>query len=95
METGEILPEPTVSEKVDIAREQFTKSIEWKTEPVGIYEMRRHFSNYFKGLPHFKETRLKLLTTIDIDEIHSILDAIRERYGDFRPDVDEGFWDNN
>jgi len=93
--TGEILPEPTVSEKVDIAREQFTKSIEWKTEPVGIYEMRRHFSNYFKGLPHFKETRLKLLTTIDIEEIHRILDSIKERYGDFRPAVDEGFWDNN
>jgi tRNA-dihydrouridine synthase B len=95
LETGEILPEPTVSEKVDIAREQFIKSIEWKTEPVGIYEMRRHFSNYFKGLPHFKETRLKLLTTIDIEEIHKILDSIVKKYGDFRPTVDEGFWDNN
>lgn len=95
LETGEIIPEPTVSEKVDIAREQFTRSVEWKTKPVGIYEMRRHFSNYFKGLPHFKETRLRLLTTIDIDEIHTILDSIKERYGDFRPIVDEGFWDNN
>jgi len=95
MKTGEILPEPTVSEKVDIATEQFKKSIEWKTEPVGIYEMRRHFSNYFKGLPHFKETRLKLLTTIDIEEIYTILESIKERYGDFRPTFDEGFWDNN
>lgn len=93
LETGEILSEPTVSEKVDIAKEQFSKSLEWKKEPVGIYEMRRHFSNYFKGLPHFKETRLKLLTTIDIDEIYEILESIREKWGDFRPEIDEGFWD--
>lgn len=95
LETGEILPQPTVSEKVDIAKEQFSKSLEWKKEPVGIYEMRRHFSNYFKGLPHFKETRLKLLTTIIVEEIYEILESIREKYGDFRPEVNEGFWENN
>ena len=61
---------PTVSEKVDMAKLQFAKSLEIKSEPVGIYEMRRHFSNYFKGLPHFKEIRLKLLTTLDVEEIY-------------------------
>ena len=55
LRTGEQLAEPTVSEKVDMARIQFEKSLEFKEGPVGIYEMRRHFSNYFKGLPHFKE----------------------------------------
>jgi nifR3 family TIM-barrel protein len=84
MDTGEILPEPQLEEKVDIAKEHFEKSLEWKKEPVGIYEMRRHFSNYFKGLPHFRETRLKLLTSMDPSEIISILEQIREKYKGFR-----------
>lgn len=84
LETGEILPEPLLEEKVDIAKEHFEKSLEWKKEPVGIYEMRRHFSNYFKGLPHFRETRLKLLTSMDPSEIISILEQIQEKYKGFR-----------
>ncbi|MGC9342024.1 MAG: tRNA dihydrouridine synthase DusB [Bacteroidales bacterium] len=84
LETGELLPEPLLEEKVDIAMEHFDKSLEWKKEPVGIYEMRRHFSNYFKGLPHFKETRLKLLTSMDPSEIKTILGKIREKYKGFR-----------
>jgi tRNA-dihydrouridine synthase len=90
---GELLPDPTVSEKVDMARQQFSKSLEIKSEPVGVYEMRRHFSNYFKGLPHFKEMRLKLLTTLEVDEIFALLEQIREKYGDHRPEVAGGFWD--
>ena len=74
LNTGELLPDPTVSEKVDMARLQFSKSLEIKSEPVGVYEMRRHFSNYFKGLPHFKEMRLKLLTTLEVDEIFALLE---------------------
>jgi ribosomal protein S24E len=46
--------------------------------------MRRHLSNYFKGLPHFKDTRLKLLTTLEVDDIKVILEEIRKRWGDFR-----------
>lgn len=93
LEFGEELPDPTVSEKVDMARLQFEKSLEFKLEPVGIYEMRRHFSNYFKGLPHFKEMRLKLLTTLDVEEIFRLLEEIRERYGESRPDASGSFWD--
>jgi hypothetical protein len=55
--------------------------------------MRRHLSNYFKGLPHFKETRLKLLTTLDVDEIFHLLEAIREKYGDYTPEDPGSFWD--
>lgn len=95
LRTGELLPDPSVNEKVNMARLQFDKSLEVKPMPVGIYEMRRHFSNYFKGLPHFKDMRLRLLTTTDVDEIYGILEEIRERYGDFRPEVKDGFWDNN
>jgi hypothetical protein len=56
------------------------KSIEIKGIPVGIFEMRRHLSNYFKGLPHFKETRLRLLTTLEPNEVLDILEKTREVY---------------
>jgi len=93
LDTGELLPEPTVSEKVDLAKLQFGKSLEWKEGPVGIYEMRRHFSNYFKGLPHFKETRIRLLTSIDVEEIYTILEEINKQYGDLRTEDPGSFWD--
>ena len=93
LKTGEVLPDPTVEEKVAMARLQFAKSLEIKSEPVGVYEMRRHFSNYFKGLPHFKEMRLKLLTSLDVDEIYGILDEIESNYGSQRPTITSGFWD--
>ncbi len=88
-----MLPEPTVSDKVEMAELQFSKSLEIKSEPTGVYEMRRHFSNYFKGLPHFKEMRLKLLTTLDVDEVFSLLRQIDEKYGDYRPEVAGSFRD--
>jgi tRNA-dihydrouridine synthase B len=93
IETGELLPDPTVSERVDMARLQFEKSLEFKSEPVGIYEMRRHFSNYFKGLPHFREMRLRLLTSLDAEEIFSLLEQIRDQYGEQRPETPGSFWD--
>ena len=83
LNTGELLKEPGIEEKVNLAKEHFLKSLEFKEHPVGIYEMRRHFSNYFKGLPHFKETRLRLLTSMDVDEILDILEEIRIKYRDF------------
>jgi nifR3 family TIM-barrel protein len=87
LDTGEKLPEPTVSEKADIALIHLGKSLEHKEGPRGIYEMRRHLSNYFKGLPHFRETRLKLLTTTEPDQIMDIIEEIRKRWGDYRPEA--------
>ena len=84
LETGELLPEPIVNEKADIALFHLEKSLEFKNGKRAIYEMRRHLSNYFKGLPYFKETRLRLLTAIDADEIKLIIKEIRSRWGDFR-----------
>ncbi|MEG2613313.1 MAG: tRNA dihydrouridine synthase DusB, partial [Alistipes sp.] len=72
--TGEGLPQPSVCERVAIAKEHLTKSLEIKGEYVGIIEMRRHLSNYFKGLPDFKPTRLKLVTLTDIPELFATLD---------------------
>ncbi len=80
LETGETLPPPGLKEKVSLARMHFQRSLEWKGEPRGIFEMRRHFSNYFKGLPDFKEIRLKLVTSLDVDEINDILGLIEQRY---------------
>ncbi len=92
LKTGEIIPDPTVAEKVEVARQQFEKSLEWKSEPVGIFEMRRHFSNYFKGIPDFKETRIRLLTTLDVQSIHNILDEISQKWGTIRTNKSSHFW---
>ncbi len=81
--TGEALPQPSVRERVAIAREHLAKSIEVKGEYVGVVEMRRHLSNYFKGLPDFKPVRLKLVTLTDIPELFATIDSIADLWGDF------------
>ena len=83
LRTGEIMPQPSVVERVAIAKEHLAKSIEIKGEKVGILEMRRHLSNYFKGLPNFKDTRFKLVTLNDPAELVEVIDSIGERWGDF------------
>jgi tRNA-dihydrouridine synthase B len=80
LNTGEVLPPMTLSEKVELARLQFSKSLEVKGIPRGIFEMRRHFSNYFKGLPDFSEIRMKLVTSLDPGEINHLLDVIVTTY---------------
>ena len=83
LDTGEVLPQPSVVERVAIAKEHLAKSIEVKGERVGVLEMRRHLSNYFKGLPNFKDTRMKLVTQNDPAELFATIDSIAERWGDF------------
>jgi len=84
LSTGELLPEPSVNEKADLALLHLDKSLEFKEGKRAIFEMRRHLSNYFKGLSHFKETRLRLLTAAEVDDIKMIIEEIREKWGDFR-----------
>jgi len=84
LETGEVLPEPTVSQKADLALLHLDKSLEFKGGSRAIYELRRHLSNYFKGLPDFRETRIKLLTSLDADNIREIINYIQIRWGDQR-----------
>lgn len=83
IETGETLPQPSVVERAAIAKEHLAKSLEVKGEYAGILEMRRHLTNYFKGLPDFKSTRLRLVTSLDAEDIYSTLDYIAERWGDY------------
>jgi nifR3 family TIM-barrel protein len=79
--TREELPPMSVAERVDLAKDHLSKSLEVKGERTGLLEMRRHFSCYFKGLEDFKHTRLKLVTSMDVDEIYNTLDYIKERWG--------------
>ena len=81
LDTGEELPPMSVSDRVALAKDHLAKSIEVKGPRTGILEMRRHLSCYFKSLDNFKETRLKLVTSLDVDEINSILDYIQEHWG--------------
>ena len=80
LEHGEAMPGLTVADKVELARRHLALSLEAKGEPRGIYEMRRHLSCYFKGLPDFKEIRMKMVTTMDPEELFSILDYIETNY---------------
>jgi len=86
LDTGEILPSPTVAERVEMAKVHLAKSIEWKQEYGGVMTMRRHFVHYFKGIPDFKDTRLNLLTTVPSKDVYAILDYIKDRFGNFRPE---------
>ncbi|MCR4860601.1 MAG: tRNA dihydrouridine synthase DusB [Bacteroidales bacterium] len=80
LEKGEPMPPLSVAEKVALARRHLALSLALKGEPRGIYEMRRHLSCYFKGLPDFKETRMRMVTTLDTAELNDILDSIEKRY---------------
>jgi nifR3 family TIM-barrel protein len=78
--TGELLPPPTVEERVEACREHLLRSIEWKGERTGILEMRRHYTNYFKGFPNIKEYRTQLVTTYENEEILELLKSIETTY---------------
>jgi len=78
--TGEHLPAPTLHNRVEVCKTHLLKSVEWKGERQGILEMRPHYTNYFKGIPHFKETRMKLVTTDALNEILDTLESVPSRF---------------
>jgi tRNA-dihydrouridine synthase len=81
LNTGILPNEPDIHERVKLAKLQLTKSMEWKGDKRGILEMRRHYSQYFKALPDFKNYRMKLVTSLDTQELFAILDDIDQKYG--------------
>ena len=83
LDTGEPLPPPGARERVALAKRHLALSLSLKGPVTGVYEMRRHLSCYFKGLPDFKQTRIRLVTTTDPEEILSTLDYIASRWGDY------------
>ena len=82
VKTGEHLPKPGVKERVEVTRRHLEMSVKWKGETLGLVEMKRHYTNYFKGIPHFKDYKTKLVTSFDLQEIYDTLDAIEENFSD-------------
>ena len=83
MQTGEHLPAPSIQQRIDVIKQHLHLSVNWKGKVVGINEMRRHYTNYLKGLPHIKEFRLRLVTLNEPDLIDKVLDEIIKKYGDY------------
>ncbi|RYD78940.1 MAG: tRNA dihydrouridine synthase DusB [Sphingobacteriales bacterium] len=83
--TGEHLAGPTIDERITVCRTHLEKSIEWKGPKTGVFEMRRHYANYFKGLPDFKPYRMRLVSEGDINNIYSILDEVAEKFANYDP----------
>ena len=75
-ETGEKLPAPTLKERVDVAKRHLKFSLEWKGEKQGIFEMRRHYTNYFRGIRDFKPYRTRLVESMNSEELFGLLDEI-------------------
>ena len=80
-ETGAHLPEISIADRVEMARRHLQMEIAWKeVEIVGVMETRRHYTNYFKGIPHFKEYRLKMVTSDTADEVYNVFDEVLEKF---------------
>ena len=84
MATGQHLQAPAIKDRVEIAREHLLMSIKWKGQNLGIAEMKRHYTNYFKGISHFKEYRTKLVSSFDLQEILDTLQYIEENEHEFQ-----------
>jgi nifR3 family TIM-barrel protein len=83
IKTGEHLPPPTIQQRVEVIRQHLHRSFQWKGPIVGINEMRRHYTNYLKGLPNIKEFRLRLVTLTEVEPIDEVLEEILKHYDGF------------
>jgi nifR3 family TIM-barrel protein len=81
--TGQHLAPPNIHQRVDVIRQHLHRSVEWKGLKAGINEMRRHYTNYLRGLPNIKEFRLKLVTISEVEQINGMLDSIVKYYDGF------------
>lgn len=83
MKTGTHLAPPTILERVEAARRHLEMSIAWKGEVLGVLETRRHYTNYFKGIPHFKEYRTRMVTSNDSADVFAALEDVAANWGDY------------
>ena len=81
--TGEHLPAPGIKDRVEAARDHLMMSVKWKGERLGIAEMKRHYTNYFKGVAHFKDYRMKLVTSFELNEILDTLAYVEANEEEF------------
>ncbi len=80
LKTGNHLPPIRIKDRVDVCKQHLKHSIEWKGEVLGIAEMKRHYTNYFKGISHFKDYRIKMITSNNKDEIETLLDEVSVKF---------------
>lgn len=78
--TGTHLAPPSIADRIQVTRKHLDFSIRWKGDKLGIFEMRRHYTNYFKGVPDFKPFRMRLVEALTVDEINSILEEVESHY---------------
>ncbi|UZO82079.1 tRNA dihydrouridine synthase DusB [Aquimarina sp. ERC-38] len=83
IKTGQHLPPPSMDERVQAARRHLEMAIAWKGEKLGVFETRRHYTNYFRGIPHFKEYRMKMVTSDHAKDVFSAFDEVEEKFADF------------
>lgn len=82
LQTGEKLRPPTMAERVEAAKRHLQMAIDWKGEKLGVFETRRHYTNYFRGIPHFKEYRMKMVTSDEAADVFAAFDEVLEKFGD-------------
>lgn len=84
IKTGTHKAPPTMQERIEAARRHLQMSIDWKGEVLGVFETRRHYTNYFRGIPHFKEYRMKLVTSDHSEDVFAAMDLIEKEFGDYQ-----------
>jgi tRNA-dihydrouridine synthase len=80
LQYGTMRDAPNIDERIATCTQHFTEGIKWKGEHKGLFEMRKHYGNYFKGISHFKPFRMKLVTANEVGEVFEILEDIRRHY---------------
>ena len=83
MATGEKLPVPDLHERIKVTKEHLDFSVKWKGEKLGILEMRRHYTNYFRGMPNFKPYRTEMVTANTYGEVSGLLDQVADTYSEY------------
>ena len=84
IETGEHLAPITMLERVKAARRHLQMAIDWKGDKLGVFETRRHYTNYFRGIPNFKPYRMKMVTSDDAKDVFAAFDEVEEKFSDFK-----------
>ncbi|MDX1270233.1 tRNA dihydrouridine synthase DusB [Bizionia paragorgiae] len=82
--TGEHLAPISIPERVEAAKRHLQMAIDWKGETLGVLETRRHYTNYFKGIPHFKEYRTRMVTSDDSKDVFNALDDVLKEFSDYQ-----------
>jgi len=84
LKTGSQLLPPTMEERIQAARRHLQMAIDWKGEKLGVFETRRHYTNYFKGIPDFKEYRMKMVTSDEAPDVFAAFDEVLEKFGNYQ-----------